>query len=480
MDTIITLLNSYVTGLLNAEDKFIDDLNEFPVLEKTVADLSNRMAAGFLAACLTTADMLISDSGTRKKDFKIQRQRMRTLISSVGDVSFMHTLYSDPEGHSRCLLDEQIHLPDRERFTTLAEAKVLNEAEVHSYQHAAESITSGAQTITKTTVMNKVHAVEQDLPDPGPASGEKKQLEYLYIEADEDHIHCQKDSENDGCFIGKLIYLFEGKEDICKGRRKLISPFYFGGLYNGTAGNAELWKGVEKYIRDRYDQDYLKCVYISGDGGGWIRSSTDYIYKSRFVTDRFHLMKYIYRVAGFTLDDRETTIGMFYKYIYRNRKQDVISLLDHIQNSCEGSDKAVDDSRKFMLNNWGAIQTAFHDENVIGCSAEGHVSQVYSERMSSRPMGWSGTGSDRMCRLRCFVRNYGRDRIVDLVKYRRNKELGALAATGTEGMIDQPARTVYSADQRRARAYIERIQATLQMNSTVHKTFAIREQIGML
>ena len=33
-----------------------------------------------------------------------------------------------------------MHLPGRERFTAAAEAKLLNEAEVHSYQHAAESI----------------------------------------------------------------------------------------------------------------------------------------------------------------------------------------------------------------------------------------------------------------------------------------------------------------------------------------------------
>ena len=74
---------------------------------------------------------------------------------------------------------------------------------------------------------------------------EKKVCEYLYIEADEDHIHRQKDGKEQGCFMGKLVYLFEGKEEVCKNRRKLISPFYFGGLYTGTDQNAALWEEVD-------------------------------------------------------------------------------------------------------------------------------------------------------------------------------------------------------------------------------------------
>ena len=479
---IISLVSTYVEGLLEAEDRFIEHLDSFPELEKTVVELTNRMAAGFLGAVLTTADDLICESGIRKKEYTVQRKRTRTLISSVGDVTFTHTLYKDKKGQTKCLLDEQIRLPDRERFTTLAEAKVLSEAEVHSYQHAADSIRTGTQTITKTTVMNKIHAIEKELPKvvSAPGTEEKKQVEYLYIEADEDHIHKQKDGKTEGCFIGKLVYLFEGKEDVCKGRRKLIAPFYFGGLYNGSDKNEELWKQVEKYIRDHYDQEYLKRVYICSDGGGWIKTAVNSIYKGKLVADRFHLMKYIYRVANCTLDERDATVGHFYKYIYKNKPVAVKKLLTRIQNHCENSDRAVEECRKFMLNNWDSIQTAFHDKHALGCSAEGHVSSIYSERMSSRPMGWSETGSDRMCKLRCYVRNYGREKIVDLVQYRREQECLRQKAVGCEEMIDQPAKIRYTAEQTRNRAYIERLQATLQIGSTVRKTLAIREQIGSI
>ena len=152
-------------------------------------------------------------------------------------------------------------------------------------------------------------------------------------------------------------------------------------------------------------------------------------------------------------------------------------MLTRIQNS-SGKDDVVEDVRSYLVGNWDAIYRAFRDKNVLGCSAEGHVSNVYAERMSSRPMGWSEDGCDSMCRLRCFVRNHGRSKIIDLVKYRREIALMDLEATGTEGMIekDQVKRS-YTKEQLITAAYEERMRVTLD-GLTVRKTLAIREQIG--
>ena len=171
---IITLINTLVSGLLNAEEKFLEHLDSFTTFEETVSSLSNQMAADFIGLALTNADQMIRDSGIRKGSYTVQRSRQRTLISIVGDITFTHTLYKDQTGKIRCLLDELMHLPDRERFTAAAEAKLLNEAEVHSYQHAAESIKTNGQTITKTTVMNKVHSIEKEIPEMEEPPKEKK------------------------------------------------------------------------------------------------------------------------------------------------------------------------------------------------------------------------------------------------------------------------------------------------------------------
>ena len=475
---IITLLKVLVSGLLNAQTEFLEHLDQFSTFEETVNRLTDQIAADFMGLTLTAADTLIRESGKRKAGYTIQRSRNRTLISGVGDITFTHTLYKDQNGKSRCLLDERLRLPNRERFTPAAEAKILNEAEAHSYQHAADSIRSNEQIITKTTVMNKVHSIEKELPQVEEIPVEKKACEYLYIEADEDHIHRQQAGKEQGCFMGKLIYLFEGKEEVCKGRRKLIAPFYFGGLYAGTDQNTCLWESVDTYIRQHYDQDVLKCVYINSDGAGWIRAASSYVGKSRLVADRFHLMKYINRVARHTLDKETITKGRFYKYIYQNKLLAAKKLLTRIKNHWEGSGRATEECWKYLEGNWEYIQRAFHDKHVLGCSAEGHVSSVYSERMSSRPMGWSETGSDRMCKLRCFIRNYGREKVIDLVNARRERELSAAAATGTDGIIEESQRKRYTAKQRESQKYAEALCATLSENSTIRKILAIREQIG--
>ncbi|MDO6354759.1 UPF0236 family protein, partial [Caloramator sp. CAR-1] len=67
------------------------------------------------------------------------------------------------------------------------------------------------------------------------------------------------------------------------------------------------------------------------------------------------------------------------------------------------------------------------DEDVIGCSAEGHISHVLSARLSSRPLGWSKEGLKIMAKLRVFSRNGGNLREISIYKedietFRLNKK----------------------------------------------------------
>ena len=87
----------------------------------------------------------------------------------------------------------------------------------------------------------------------------------------------------------------------------------------------------------------------------------------------------------------------------------------------EAAQKRVIESREYILSNWSAAKVRLTEkEGIIGCSAEGHVSHVLSSRMSSRPMGWSKIGADKMARLRDYYWNGGR--MIELVREQR-KEL---------------------------------------------------------
>ena len=477
---ILSLLIPFAEQLLQAEKELYEHPDQLAAFERSVADSSHRTAADFMSMVLTDMDERLCENSLRKEGYNIQRQDRRTLITTVGDVRFPHTLFLDKETKKcRYLLDEVIGLPAHERFSSLAEAKMLYEAEVHSYRHAAESLTIGEQTVSKTAVMGKVHRILEDLPEEaGPAEEEKKQCEYLYIEADEDHISRQKGDPEKGSLLGKLVYLFEGKEEICKGKRILVGTHYHGGLYAGSKKNRQLWEEVQRYIETHYDTEALRRVYICSDGGGWIKAGKDCIDKSVLVADRYHLMKYINRASGLMLDEEEETKKKFYRYIHRNELQAVEKLLTRIKNSA-GQDERIEEIRTYFIHNWEAIRRAFHDRHALGCSAEGHVSNVLSERMSSRPMGWSERGSDRMCKLRCYVRNHGKEGIIDLVEYRRQKKREALKATGTDGMVEAQPRKRYTQAQRQVMIYAEKMQASIA-GDTVRKTLAIREHLNNL
>ena len=104
-------------------------------------------------------------------------------------------------------------LDPHERPSCVAESEVLKEAVKSSYIRASKALGEDAH-ITKTAVMNKVHAIRIEIPFGTPK--QKKCVEYLYIEADEDYIHKQDVAEREkkkSCMIGKLLYLYEGCEE---------------------------------------------------------------------------------------------------------------------------------------------------------------------------------------------------------------------------------------------------------------------------
>ena len=51
--------------------------------------------------------------------------------------------------------------------------------------------------------------------------------------------------------------------------------------------------------------DVLEKVYIAGDGGAWIKAGTEIIENSRFVLDKFHMMKYINTSVAHLLDSAD-------------------------------------------------------------------------------------------------------------------------------------------------------------------------------
>lgn len=461
-----------------ADQFFLDSgMKDVDAYEKGLAEAARRAAAEHMQAFYNGMDRMLCSDVVREGRYVIQRHDARELLTLNGPIRFTHTLFrSREDGSYHYLLDEWMGLEAHERLSCAAEAAVLVEATRSSYGRAAKVLGKDAE-ITKTAVMDKVHAIQSEIPFEKPEK--KKCAEYLYVEADEDHIHKQ-DRQNKGRkggMIGKLLYLYEGREEK-HGRRELTNVFYLGGLYAGSEENHRLFRRMQEYIETNYETRCLKKVYVSGDCGAWIKAGVEDIDKGVMVMDKYHLMKYINKAANQMLDDANEVKGRLWKALCKGKKKKFLKTLKAIR-KCAPNEKAVNDCEEYVLNNWESAVRRMQDKNVWGCSAEGHVSHVYSDRMSSRPMGWSETGADAMCQLRCYVRDYGEEKVIDLVRYRRSrKELKATGTCDVEPKLARGYMTKLLYGQHDSNmVYVEKLQATIP-SLEIRKKLAIRERLN--
>ena len=284
--------------------------------------------------------------------------------------------------------------------------------------------------------MNKIHTLNFPRVEP---QMEKKVVKYLYIDADEDHVSLQYINKKGdikkprtNTIMPKLIYVYEGITNE-NGRNKLINKKHFGGVYEGGKEIEQLWKEVEEYIEAAYDTEELIKIYINGDGAAWIKSGQRILTKAKFVLDRFHMHKYIIGATSHLLDSVEDARSEIYRAVYKKKKYKVEEVFEKIITITESESKrkTVEAAKEYILGNWAGIMQWVKDKNEeVQCSAEGHISHVFADRMSSRPLGWSRIGADKMSRLRIYEKNGGN--MLDLVRYQK-KELPL--AAGCEEVI---------------------------------------------
>ncbi|MCI5712699.1 MAG: ISLre2 family transposase [Lachnospiraceae bacterium] len=382
---------------------------------------------------------MIRKSQKRLQHWVVESHDTKQLLTSLGTVIFKKTLFTNREtGESEYLLDRIVGLERHERISEDALARMLNEAVQTSYRRGGEE-TSLTTDVEKQTVKNKIHALE--FPKHTEKPENKKEVEYLYIGADEDHASLQfhekkgdlEENENhqkNNCLITKLVYVHEGieKEAPKSKRHKLINPYYFCGTSYGEE-NTTFWDEVYEYISNHYDLDKVKKIYLNADGGAWIKSGMRRIAGITYVLDEFHLEKYLTKLTSHMKDSREDAADELRRAIRSKTKKDFEEIVDRLEGCLENEAglKRMNDAKEYILSNWTAAKLRLrHQDGVKGSSTEGHVSHVLSSRMSSRPMGWSIKGATKMAKLRAYELNGGD--MLELVRYQKRNLPRAVGA----------------------------------------------------
>lgn len=421
-------LEKIIMGYIRDESRNLGDL--VMDLEKSV----HKLVRDMIKETLEDIDGIFRQSQERKKSHYIEKnEEKNTILTSCGEVTYTRTYFRDrKENTCVYLADQAMGITPNMRKSEDVTIKALENACDSSYRISGENATHTDDIISKQTVMKEIHKL--DIPWVIPEVEEKKKQRVLYITADEDHVSLQFNKEKGDLVKGgngyksntlepKLAVLFEGieKEGPNSKRNRLIGKYHFGGVYQK---GEDLWTEVNEYIEACYDQDYLEKIYILGDGAGWIKAGRHVLgSKCKFVLDAFHLTKYIKKATGHLGDSINDARDAIYDAISFEDKDQIKQILKVAEDFAEGESKkeAVRMAKRYILNHWESIIIKNEDEDArMGSSAEGQVSHLYAARMSSRPMGWSKQGADKMARLRVFKANGGK--VIDLFKYKEEKE----------------------------------------------------------
>lgn len=424
------------------EDEFFKNPQHMAEYVQSLTEELHKIGLLMLEESLENMNQLLKESGKRKRSWVVEKDNPKQLVTSLGTVHFTKTLFKNKEtGEREYLLDRILGIEKHERMTEDAEAEMLKEAVQTSYRRGGEesSLEGG---VSKQTVKNKLHKLS--FPKNTEKPEQKKEVEYLYIEADEDHAALQfrekkgdltenGNHQKNNSLITKLVYVHEGAEPEAPGskRYKLVNPYYFSHVCDGKE-NERFWDEVYKYIENHYDLDKVKKIYLNADGGGWIEAGRKRIGGLTYVLDGFHLQKYLMRLTSHMKDGTEDARKELCNVIRRQTKADFTEIVERLKDALPRENREVgvrrlEGSRDYVLSNWSAARLRLlHTEGVAGSSTEGHVSHVLSSRMSSRPMGWSRKGAAKMARLRAYYYNGGD--MLELVRYQKagmKKESGA-------------------------------------------------------
>lgn len=388
-------------------------------------------------------DTLLHDRKELRPGWQVVRRDEVSKLTSLGEVRYKKTYFLHTETGERCyLLDRLMGFSPGERLTEDAVARIYEEAAESSYRKGGMNASITEAGVSREAVMGKLHSLK--FP-PLDAAEEKKSVKTLYIDADEDHVALQYvekkgdvKSGRGNTFMPKLAYVYEGIRSE-NGRHELVGAKYFGGGYEGEEGARRLWEEVYGYIGQAYDEEVLECIYVNGDGAGWIKSGAKAHAAAKFVLDKYHMHKYITAATSHLGERAQEFRGDIWRGINGKKKRKVEEAFEKIIEAAESESrrKAVEASKEYILGNWPAVMNGVRNRGEgIRCSAEGHVSHIYADRMSSRPLGWSKVGADKMARLRIYKRNGGN--MLELARYQKRelpKAAGAEEAVCSAGDI---------------------------------------------
>ena len=412
-------------------------------LTGAIKEFTDILGKELFSEMVNQIDKVIFDDKKRTQDFESIRFSEKSLITKNGKVKFERRYYKDKEtGENVCLADKVLGLEKGERIDKNVKAEVIERANDQSYSKSGKNVVPNIE-ISATTVMHNVRKNEWKVEIE--ERQEKIKSKYVYIQVDEDHV---KERGKKGCTISKIITIYTRKRTLTKPeripevkqvRKELVDKFTVSGLYKDTQ---EMWEDVAYYIDCTYNKEELETAFIMGDGATYIKAGTEWIAKSVFVLDTFHLEEYINHLNydKYLKEKLQEAIEQFDPISTENIMDEALRKINEeiSEDKTLGRDtkrlenrlKKVKDTKTYLMNQWEGIEANdTYKDKLTGCCQEGQVHHTLSERLSTDAKVWSENGIDEMSQLRAFTQNGGNvyAKIIDIsTKEKRDKKIEEL------------------------------------------------------
>lgn len=391
---MVRLVENKILSTAETFLNFLDQQIDYTTLEKLLKKELDNLGCDLMRELLEALDQKIYQGEDRKRLWNVVRQNdSKTILTPFGQLEYKRTYYRHKKTKEYAyLVDEKAGITPHMRIETAVKGELVESAAQMSYEKSTVQVSryNPELKISKQTVASTVREFKPKEVQPPEI---KRAVDTLYIEADEDHLKIR----NGKSAQARLIYIHEGVEG--EKRKALKQVRHFTTVIKDPVS---FWLEVCDHIDTHYDLDTLKQIYLSGDGGRWIRTGQEYIPGVTFILDKFHLAKSILSATAHAPEYRRK----IYQNIRALNQAGVLNKLTEALALAEGvaRRKRIEQTITYIQNNWDGIEAAVKHPH-IGCSAEGHVSHVLSARMSSRPMAWSLQGAEKMTSIRAVKAN---------------------------------------------------------------------------
>ena len=386
---IISLFNSFVNHL----NSILDNNLFLYELEHNVSDSTNTLNLDILGNILEYLDLEYKNSKERKDKYYVQQIRERTLITSLGLITFNKTYYKsknkiDGKYKYYSYLEDCLGIDKWAKMSLSCEVNLINNALDNGMTWASVN-TIPNYLISRQTISTKIKNINFNYFE---SIVKKETPKILYIEADEVHANLQSRNKGTKNKVVPVILTHEGhKEDFVK-KKELKNTHY---IASSILKTDKLWEETYKYLDTIYDLNKVDKIFLSSDGGSWITGYDIAFPNAIFVLDKFH-----YRKALNYIFKKEPNITSIADNYLRNKMINEFKILVKAQYKLYPDQKnKMIQEQNYLIKHIDGIINQNHPDYKCPCSMEGHISNKYAKFITSRPHSYSKDGLENITQL---------------------------------------------------------------------------------